>query len=200
MALKLYDAALGGPFDFDDFVIENLTADPLLIDLTEGRFWYNTTTKRFKFTQKDGLGALEIFEFLREEDFQDFLTNLGSVADAPGHGTKLIGYKGLSGPNGKFSISSVNLESAVDSIVTQIDDIQNQNDISVFVYTSVGPQTSHNIVHNLGAQFNGITLWTKDGLGDWVLTDGGVEAVDANSLVVDFTGPEELKAVIVKGA
>ncbi len=102
----------------ENMVSEQLSSDPTVVEA--GRFWFNTTEKLFKFSTLNVGGTVVIKSIKDKEDYDSFITDLTSQA-ADNSGSTLVGYDGQSGTNGQFSLGAGNLASALDSIITQVD-------------------------------------------------------------------------------
>jgi len=124
-------------------------------------------------------------------------------------GIKNIGFRGKTGPNGKFSIGAADMQVVVDTVIQAIDndrkvtadnlaqaviDLRNAvNDSSAFYESSVAQQ-NYTWAHNLNSENISIDLWvwSTDEL-KWVNDIAAITIIDGNNISVDFQ-----KSVLVR--
>lgn len=122
---KIHGATFADNSWVENIHFERLATDPAVTEA--GRIWYNTTGKVFKMSTLDAGGSVIIRKFLTVQELLDFKASLAATT-VDASGTTLVGYDGQSGSNGKFSVTAGSLDSALDTIVTKIDDIQEDLD------------------------------------------------------------------------
>jgi hypothetical protein len=114
---KFHGIALANNSWVENLVVENLAEDP--IAASPGRVWFNTTSKSWKASFLNDVGAVITKNLNTKEEFDAFVSDLASTSATKG--TNLVGYEGKAGTNGQFSVTASTLKSSLDSIVDAID-------------------------------------------------------------------------------
>lgn len=122
-----------------NLVVEKLASDPLTPEV--GRFWYNTTENKFRLAAFDGTDVI-LEAFVTATELASAIA-AQAAALAASNGTSLIGYAGVTGTNGEFSIVSGTLEDAVNSIAAAIDaEIKGRKDADTAASDALASQTA----------------------------------------------------------
>lgn len=118
---KFHGIELAKNSNIKNAVVESLAADPLVTEA--GRAWYNSTSKTWKMSTLDALGAVVIKTYATKEEVDaallQYQTDIASTT--AGKGTGLVGFSGKTGANALFSVTAGTTEAALTSIVTAID-------------------------------------------------------------------------------
>lgn len=105
---KIHGLRLANNGYVENLVVESLATDPA--SPAVGRIWFNSTDKVYK-ANFDGV----VNTFASKEDL---------ASTAANKGLSLIGYAGQTGAHGQFSVAATDAESALDSIVSEIDSVK----------------------------------------------------------------------------
>ena len=114
---EFHGIKLAGGAAIANFIVEKLAIDPLTP--TVGRFWFNTTDKKFKMVSYNGTEAV-VKTFTDAGELAQAVADLKTLLAANG-GSALVGYAGKTGTNGKFSLSASKVDAAFDAIVVAVD-------------------------------------------------------------------------------
>lgn len=161
--------ALGG--SFQNFVVENLTADPME-NLVQGRMWFNSTDGVYK-AVVDGSQTIRTFSTLKDLNDYKAIVAAQTTDDS---GAAYVGYDGYSTGTTAFNLPASTIANAIDSLVAQVDtntqdlidlgdgsvtDLQNEVDL---IEASVGLETDGSYVAPSGSNYIGSDAVMKDAL------------------------------------
>lgn len=77
----IHGLKLASGSSIENFVLENLAADPDSGSLTVGRMWFNTTDKKLRMAAIDGGGAMKVQDVPLEDEVQVIRSNVWALED-----------------------------------------------------------------------------------------------------------------------
>lgn len=114
---EFHGLKLAGGAAFANLIVEKLLNDPLTPAV--GRFWFNTTTNKYKMVSYNGTEAT-VLTFTSEEDLAQAIVDLKALLAADS-GATLVGYAGKVGTNGNLTVAAGKIDAAFDAIVVAVD-------------------------------------------------------------------------------
>jgi len=124
-----------------------------------------------------------------------------AAQDVDASGSETVGYDGVTGTNGQFSLAAGTVAASLDSVAQEIDSVkQTGSDLKAAINSTrfkVDSESAltHTITHNLGSQFVDVKVWVLDN-GVYKNAIVGESIIDNNTVEISLTEEFAVRVII----